>query len=171
MLHSIHTVLHSNSTPRGPSTTVKDLSSSNSGKGQKHRFLRTCPVAGYRSRPQRQLSQHIDYKHPELRSQKRKLLSVAKCVPQSRPPPSRSVGQPTIRQLLGQKVRLSLSPPRNMWRVDFSCPQCEVSLHSKGPHNRVQLVLDVRDTYYLTGEYLHCSKAQGYLCHGTGTTH
>ena len=46
--------------------------------GPKHRFLRMCPVAGCRSRPQRKL------------------------IPQSRPPPSRSVGQPTIRQLFGQ---------------------------------------------------------------------
>ena len=57
--------------------------------------------------------------------------------------------------------RLLLWMPRKMWRVDFSCPRCKVSLHSKGPYNRVRLVLDVKDMYYLAGEYMSCSKCSG----------
>lgn len=38
-----------------------------------------------------------------------------------------------------------------------------VSLHSKGPYNRV---LDVRDMYYLTERTCIAQSAQGHLCHG-----
>ena len=64
--------------------------------------------------------------------------------------------QPTIENYSCR--RLFLWMPRKMWRVDFSCPRCKVSLHSKGPYNRLRLVLDVKDMYYLAGEYMSCSK-------------
>ncbi len=35
------------------------------------------------------------------------------------------------------------------------------SLRSKGPYNRVRLVLDVRDYYYLAGEYMSCNECKG----------
>ena len=38
-----------------------------------------------------------------------------------------------------------------------------VSLHSKGPSNRV---LDVRDVYYLTENICIAQSAQDHLCHG-----
>ena len=57
--------------------------------------------------------------------------------------------------------RLCLWMPRRMWGIDFKCPQCESSLQSKGLYNNVRLVLDVKDYYYLAGEYMECSKGCG----------
>ena len=82
-----------------------------SGAGRRksdHRFFRICPVAGCRSRPQKKLSQHIDYKHPELVAQKRQLLYVAKCVPRQRRR-KKCANQPTLLQVLD---RQSTSPRR-----------------------------------------------------------
>ena len=55
--------------------------------------------------------------------------------------------------------RLFLWMPRKMWLVDIPCPQCGTarSLTSKGIYNRVRLVLDVSDMYYLAAEYMSCS--------------
>ena len=52
--------------------------------------------------------------------------------------------------------RLFLWMPRKMWLVDFKCPTCKVSLRSKGLYNRVRLVLDMQEYYYLAGEYMDC---------------
>lgn len=35
------------------------------------------------------------------------------------------------------------------------------SLSSKGPYNRVRVVLDVREFYYLAGEYMSCIECKG----------
>ena len=59
------------------------------------------------------------------------------------------------------RKRLFLWMPRKMWRVDFQCSRCQVSLKSKGPYNRVRLVLDVKDSYYLAAEYMSCDKCKG----------
>ena len=77
------------------------------------------------------------------------------------PPPidHEASSQPTLENYSCR--RLLLWMPRKMWRVDFSCPQCKVSLHSKGPYNRVRLVLDIKDMYYLAGEYMSCPKCTG----------
>lgn len=54
--------------------------------------------------------------------------------------------------------RLFLWMPRKMWRVDFLCPHCSPpqSLRSKGVYHHIRHVLDVRDYYYLAGEYMEC---------------
>jgi hypothetical protein len=54
--------------------------------------------------------------------------------------------------------RLFLWMPRRLWKVDFRCPHCSTpqSLRSKGIYNHVRLVLDVKDAYYLAGEYMYC---------------
>ena len=51
-----------------------------------------------------------------------------------------------------------------MWKVEFHCPRCSPpqSLRSKGVYSHVRLVLDVKDYYYLAGEYMECG-----LCGGT----
>ena len=51
-----------------------------------------------------------------------------------------------------------------MWNIDFRCPHCTThqSLRSKGIYNRVRFVLDIKDYYYLVGEYMYCS-----VCNGT----
>ena len=58
---------------------------------------------------------------------------------------------------------LFLWAPRLMWKVNFSCPQCDQkSMCGKGLYNRIRLVLDLKGYYYLAGEYMYCS-----LCGGT----
>ena len=54
--------------------------------------------------------------------------------------------------------RLLLWLPRMMWQVNFHCPRCGVheSLRSKGLYNHVQLVMDLKDYYYVAGEYMEC---------------
>lgn len=59
-------------------------------------------------------------------------------------------------------LRLFLWMPRKMFRVDFQCPNCNISLRSKGIYNRVRPVLDVKDFYYLASEYMDCKR-----CHGS----
>ena len=51
-----------------------------------------------------------------------------------------------------------------MWSIDFYSPRCEPrqSLRSKGLYNRVRLVLDLKDYYYLAREYMDCK-----VCHRT----
>ena len=58
--------------------------------------------------------------------------------------------------------RLFLWAPRRMWKVDFLCPNCKESLRSKGLYNHIRLVLDVKDMYYMAGEYMDCK-----FCHAT----
>lgn len=48
-----------------------------------------------------------------------------------------------------------------MWAIDFRCPRCNKSLRSKGIYNRVRLVLDVEDYYYLACEYMDCGSCNG----------
>ena len=59
--------------------------------------------------------------------------------------------------------RLFLWMPRKMWNVNFHCPHCgpHQSLRSKGPYNRVRLVLNLKDQYYLAAEYMECRKCSG----------
>ncbi|XP_072050117.1 uncharacterized protein [Amphiura filiformis] len=58
--------------------------------------------------------------------------------------------------------RLFLWMPRKMNLFDFRCPKCPAaSLRSKGVYNRVRLVLDLRDFYYLAGEYMDCKSCGG----------
>lgn len=52
--------------------------------------------------------------------------------------------------------RLFLWMPRRMYSFDFRCPHCKQGLRSKGVYNRVRLVLDIHDYYYLVSEYMHC---------------
>ena len=77
--------------------------------------------------------------------------------------------------------RLFLWMPRKMWNVEFHCTICpgkyygilsrvhQQALHffrctdrthlwSKGVYRRIRLVLDLKDHYYLAGEYMSCSK-------------
>jgi hypothetical protein len=66
------------------------------------------------------------------------------------PPVDHAAAQPSVENYTCK--RLFLWMPREMWRVGFSCPRCKASLHSKGPYNRVWLVLDMRDMlYYFAG--------------------
>ena len=59
------------------------------GDGKKvcsdRRYYRICPVAGCRSRPQKKLSQHMVYMHPQMIDRKEELLKVAKRVPHPKP--------------------------------------------------------------------------------------
>ena len=50
-----------------------------------------------------------------------------------------------------------------MWLFDFDCPCCKPrrSLRLKGIYNRVCLVLDMKDYYYLAGEYMNCLGCKG----------
>ena len=66
-------------------------------------------------------------------------------------PPVQKRTKPTPAQYFGK--RLFLWMPRKMWEVDFKCPHCTPtqSLRSKGLYNRVCLVLDLKDFYYLAG--------------------
>ena len=57
--------------------------------------------------------------------------------------------------------RLFLWMPRKMWKIDFQCPRCKKSLTSKGLYNRVCLVLDIKDYYYLAAEYMKCRVCKG----------
>uniref|UniRef100_UPI00358E8398 uncharacterized protein n=1 Tax=Myxine glutinosa TaxID=7769 RepID=UPI00358E8398 len=59
--------------------------------------------------------------------------------------------------------RLFLWMPRKMWSINFYCPKCpnRPSLRSKGLYNRVRLVLDLRDYYYLAAEYMDCGRCKG----------
>ena len=41
-----------------------------------------------------------------------------------------------------------------MWRLDFKCSCCKVSLNSKESYNNVCFVLDIKDMYYLTRELM-----------------
>ena len=60
------------------------------------------------------------------------------------------------------RKRLFLWMPRRMWKVHFHCPHCEIqSLHSKGLYNHIRLVLDVKDFYFLAGEYMSCKVCEG----------
>ena len=59
--------------------------------------------------------------------------------------------------------RLFLWTPWMMWKVNFHCPRCgtKESLRSKGLYNRVRLVLDVKNQYYMAGEYMDCRRCSG----------
>lgn len=57
-------------------------------------------------------------------------------------------------------LRLFLWMPRLMFGYEFKCPECKNALHSKGIHNRVRLVLDIKSYYYLATEGLSCKNKQ-----------
>ena len=76
------------------------------------------------------------------------------------PAPQTDVGkQPKVD--LYFRRRLFLWMPRLVWAIDFRCPRCNKSLRSKGIYNRVRLVLDVEDYYYLASEYMDCGSCNG----------
>ena len=58
---------------------------------------------------------------------------------------------------------LLLWMPRRMWSVKLYCPCCgpQELLRSRGLYNRVRLVLDTKDRYYLAGEYMDCRACGG----------
>jgi len=53
--------------------------------------------------------------------------------------------------------RLFLWMPRKMWAINLVCVQCRQALRSKGVYRKVRVVIDVKDCYYLAGEYMYCS--------------
>lgn len=55
--------------------------------------------------------------------------------------------------------RLCLWMPRRIFKFDFKCvrPGCHKSLTSKGIYNKVRLVLDIKDYFYLATENLKCT--------------
>ena len=79
--------------------------------------------------------------------------------PSYEPPP----GMPSPETYMYHLKKLFLWMPRKMWRVDFHCPSCspQQSLRSKGLYNHVRLVLDLREFYYLAGEYMDCRGCNG----------
>ena len=64
--------------------------------------------------------------------------------------------------------RLLIWAPRMMWKINFHCPHCGVkeSLRSKGLYNHIQLVMDVKDYYYLVAEYMDCRACSGTFISG-----
>ena len=72
------------------------------------------------------------------------------------PPTEGEIGEPNPDSYYRKCMFLWM--PRRMWRVNFHCPHCMPlqSLRSKGVYNRVRLVLDIKDYYYLMGEYMEC---------------
>ena len=48
-----------------------------------------------------------------------------------------------------------------MWAIDLVCVQCRHPLRSKGLYQRIRVVIDVKDCYYLVGEYMYCSSNNG----------
>lgn len=86
-------------------------------KVDKH-FRKLCPIAGCPSRPQKKLSQHLDYKHPELVSRKKHFLKMAKRIPYVRQStPKTDQRQPTLKQVLGSG-RHNLSPDEESGESD-----------------------------------------------------
>ena len=53
--------------------------------------------------------------------------------------------------------KLFLWMPRKMWFTRLVCDKCRQPLRSKGLSRKVRVVIDVRDTYYLAGEYMDCN--------------
>ena len=53
--------------------------------------------------------------------------------------------------------------PMRMWQVEFKCPTCTSwrQLCSKGAYNRICLVLNSKDFYYLAGKSMYCSACGG----------
>ena len=73
------------------------------GKGKSSdRRLKICPVPGCKSRPQRKLSQHIDYMHPTHAAEKKRLVSTAMRYRST----ERSPGQRTLQQVLDRSASL-----------------------------------------------------------------
>ena len=55
--------------------------------------------------------------------------------------------------------RMLLWMPRRMWQVQFTCPNCSTPrpLRSKGLYGHIRTVIDLKDMYYLAGEYMDCN--------------
>lgn len=53
--------------------------------------------------------------------------------------------------------------PRKMFAFDFKCPNCSRSLNSRGIHNRIRLVMDLKDYYYLATEGMGCSCGRAFV--------
>lgn len=69
------------------------------------RYAKICPVPGCRSKPQKKLSQHISYKHPDLLHRKKELLAMARryedTIPKRRKTPLVCPSQPTLKEFVG----------------------------------------------------------------------
>ncbi|XP_019633279.1 PREDICTED: uncharacterized protein LOC109476717 [Branchiostoma belcheri] len=78
------------------------------------------------------------------------------------PPLKKADGQTKPQPELYFLRRMFLWMPRRMYLFDFRCPNCpKRALTGKGTYNRVRLVLDTTDYYYLCTEYLTCSDCGG----------
>lgn len=66
------------------------------------RYYKLCPIAGCKSKPQKKLSQHLDYKHPELKGRKTEFLRMARRVPRKATPVALRKGQPTLFELVSK---------------------------------------------------------------------
>ena len=53
--------------------------------------------------------------------------------------------------------RLFLWMPRKMWAINLVCVRCCQALQSKGAYNKVRVVINVKDCYYLAEEYMYSS--------------
>ena len=94
------------------------------------RYFRICPVPGCRSAPQKKLSQHMSYKHPEIEGSKRRhLLAVARRVPKRKgqiKPSIRTRNQPTLHQFLRGPT------PTHSEESEVESPQVLDQQHQKG---------------------------------------
>lgn len=59
--------------------------------------------------------------------------------------------------------RLLLWMPRKLWQVQFMCPNCSTPhpLRSRGVYANIRNVIDLKDMYYLAGEYMDCNACKG----------
>ena len=81
------------------------------------------------------------------------------------PPPSPDMSSPGTPSPLAYFLRKRfLWMPKKMWQVDFKYLRCkdpQRSLRSNGLYNRVRLVLNTKDYYYLSAEYMDCNACNG----------
>lgn len=95
------------------------------------RYFRICPVPGCRSAPQKKLSQHMSYKHPEIEGSKRRhLLAVARRVPKRKGQIKPAYG-PETSQLCTSFCVVPL--PLTVKRVKLKHPRDFISNTRKGP--------------------------------------
>ena len=78
------------------------------------------------------------------------------------PPPTKFVSVKPVPEKYFLR-RLFLWMPRMMYFFNFKCPNCKRSAQSKGIYNKVRLVLDIKDYYYLATEYMGCTCGKTFL--------
>ena len=78
------------------------------------------------------------------------------------PPPVEYSSSPPKADIFHAK-RLLLWLPRMLWKYNFHCQRCgeHESLRSKGLYNHVWIMIDVKDSYYVAGEYMDCRACSG----------